>query len=503
MLYFYFEKIRENKIVKKINDFIYTPWYMLSIAIIMAMANVFGLEFMSFYAYLLICLYVALFAPDCFPLAPIVCCCYMLFSAGNNPAADYGQTIFDVPANKIQFIAIVVILGLTLLSRFLFEVLVVKRKTKGMPALTFGFIALGIAYLLSGIGTNGYGGQELLFAFVEILSLCITYFYFYYTVDWGKRSKSDCVSLLIAIGVGLFLEIIGMYIQPEVIQAIKEGKFHRGLLRSGWGVYNNVGGMMAMFMPVPFYFACVKKKGWLYILLASVFFMGVVLSQSRGAMLSGGMMYVIGCVFVAVYTPKKRRLGNMITLSVIASAIVIVAVVVLLNPENSIMSSIINAGIKDSGRFQIYEIGLKQFFDSPIFGKGFYAPIDDAGKYFDVLSGHQYGWEKLEGTNFFLPPRYHNTIVQLLACGGIVAMIAYLFHRVQTLLLCLKKPSAYKIFLGLAVSAHLLASLLDCHFFNLGPGLTYGFILLCMEMFSVKREKKPQGLKREKNKEYQ
>ena len=37
-----------------------------------------------------------------------------------------------------------------------------------------------------------------------------------------------------------------------------------------------------------------------------------------------------------------------------------------------IFASVYKAGTDDSGRIEIYENGLKQFKESPIFGKGFY-----------------------------------------------------------------------------------------------------------------------------------
>ncbi len=465
---------------------------MLLIAIIMAAANIFSLEFMAFYAYMLIGVYIALFAPDCFPVAPMFCCGYMLFSTKNNPAANYGETIFSVRANVIQFVIIISIIAVSLLARLLFEILVVRRKGKRMPALTLGFLALGIAYLLSGAFTEGYGGKELAYAALQIVSLCATYFYFYYTVDWEQRNIGDGAMMLTAVGVGLFLEIVAMYFRPDVIQAIQNHTFDRGMLLSGWGVYNNVGGMMAMLMPAPFYFACVRKKGWAYLLLADVFLGGVFLTQSRGAMLAGGLVYVTCCVFTVIYTPKERRIENLLVLSLLLVAIGVIAIAIFLQPENSIMWSTIATGMYGNGRLNIYKAGWEQFLDAPILGKGFYAPFEDREKYFSILFEHQYGWENI-GDSYFIPPRYHNTIVQLLASGGLVALLAYGYHRFQTVLLFVKKPTVHKTFLGLAVCAHLLASLLDCHFFNLGPGLTYGIILLCAEMLPmpVKEEALP------------
>ncbi len=474
MLYFFSSKLKESKLINGINRFFYSPWYMLLVALVMAASNVFSLEFVAFYTYMVFGIYIALFTPDCFPVAPMFCCGYMLFSAGNNPASNYGETLFSVEANVIQFIVIVAVIAMSLIIRFLFEVFVVRRERKSIPALTWGFLALGIAYLLSGAFTEGYGGKELAYSALQIVSLCVTYFYFFYTVDWGERKTGDAAAMVSAVGVGLLIEIVGMYLTPEVLQAIKNDTFSRSMLISGWGVYNNVGGMMAMLMPAPFYFVCTKKNNGAYLLLGTIFFGGVILTQSRGAMLAGGIVYLACCAFALGYLPKGKRLKIILLLVLFFLCAVGIAIGIFIYQErgkSNIMSSVITSGASDSGRLSIYLRGLKRFLEAPIFGSGFYASE----------SIYQYG-ENVVPADFFIPPRYHNTVVQLLASGGVVAFVAYLFHRVQTLQLFFENPAPHKTFLGLAMAAHLLASLLDCHFFNLGPGLTYGIILLCAEM---------------------
>ena len=75
----------------------------------------------------------------------------------------------------------------------------------------------------------------------------------------------------------------------------------------------------------------------------------------------------------------------------------------------------------------------------------------------------------------------HNTYVQILASCGSVGIIAYLYHRYQTLKLYFKEINTEKIFLGICIFALILISVLDCHLFNIGPALIYGGVLLCTE----------------------
>ena len=92
-----------------------------------------------------------------------------------------------------------------------------------------------------------------------------------------------------------------------------------------------------------------------------------------------------------------------------------------------------------------------------------------------------YVWSQLDNFTALFPPRWHNTIIQLLATGGVVCLFGYVVHRVQTVKLFLKNPSGDKTFVALSILALLLTSLLDCHFFNVGPVLLYSAMLAFTE----------------------
>ncbi len=437
------------------------------------------------WSYLILCIVIILFADDCFPIIPMFCTGYMLFSAGNNPAGDYGNNDFSSPQAIAQLVIICVLAVVCLVTRVVFEVAVKRRNNKKYPILTTGYLVLGLGYILSGIFSHYDYFRSVIFALVQIASLCVTYYFFFYTIDWSKRKLSDGAMIFTIIGLGMVLEVVGMYLKPDVIQKILDGMFTRDELKSGWGVYNNVGGVMALLMPAPFYFAVTKKRGWLYVLVAALFMLAVVLSQSRGAILAGGAVYVICTVFTFIYSQKQSHKSLVIAFSVIY-AITLVSVWLLYSNkiDNEILESMIDAGIDDSGRFEIYLTGLKQFLEAPFFGNGFYC---GEGLVF------QYGQGTIPTEGYFIPPRYHNTVVQLLASCGIVGFVAYGFHRYQTVKLFVKNPAPHKTFLAMSLLAHVLASLFDCHMFNIGLGLTYGVMLLFAEMLTAPQEQGAQA----------
>ena len=144
--------------------------------------------------------------------------------------------------------------------------------------------------------------------------------------------------------------------------------------------------------------------------------------------------------------------------------------------ENT-FTSLIDDGISSNGRSIIYTDAIKSFIRSPIFGEGFY-------------SYNKYLWTEVEETISFIPCRYHGTWFQQLASCGIFGLIAYCFHRYQTIKLFNKKQNNLEIIImKIILTSFLLMCLLDCHFHNLGPGLIYSGILLFIEkVYANKKE---------------
>ena len=126
--------------------------------------------------------------------------------------------------------------------------------------------------------------------------------------------------------------------------------------------------------------------------------------------------------------------------------------------------------LQDNERFGIYRDGLGAFLDAPIFGQTFY-PID-----YSV-----YDFATLDEFSSFFPPRWHNTVIQILASAGLVGIAAYIAHRASTVVLFVKKRSRINTYIAISILALLGMSLVDCHFFNVGPVLFYSTMLAVAE----------------------
>ena len=195
-------------------------------------------------------------------------------------------------------------------------------------------------------------------------------------------------------------------------------------------------------------------------------FGAVVLTLSRTAIAVGLFVLLFSAAAAIVKAKGCRKIGlSVVTAALCAGGITLAA----LYPEQvfSIFRDLLHFEEAGAGRLEIYQNGWQLFQEHPVFGTGFY-------------SCSAYKWGTADS---FIPGRWHNTIIQILASCGTVGIIAYLVHRAQTLWLLFRRLNFEKLMIALSVAALLLTSLLDCHFFNLGPGLLYS-VLLC---FAEKR----------------
>ena len=241
-------------------------------------------------------------------------------------------------------------------------------------------------------------------------------------------------------------------------------------------MYNNMGGLMCIFIPGVMYLAYILKPkySWIYILISGLFTISLYFIQSRTSLAVGSLIYII---LLIIFIIKSNKINKLVSIGVLSIALVGFITLVIFKNEYLIklIDSLIN--FKDdggNGRMSIYKNGIENFFlKNPIFGTGFY-------------SCNAFKWGNANSS--FIPARWHNTYVQLLASCGMVGLSAYLFHRFETLKILFKDFNINKLILYFGVIGLIGTSILDCHFFNIGPGIIYGIILLIIERYYELKE---------------
>lgn len=451
------------------NKFLYSPAYFVVLGGLAILANVFGKELIAYTIMLPLAACVCLFGTDLLPLMPVFACAYISPSAANNPGVNE-NSIFSASGGLVYLGILLAVLVASLVYRLVKDpdfggkkFLSHKRK------LLSGMCVLGITYAISGLCSGHwaeYGWRNLLFAAIQFVAVAGLYWLFSGSVKWEQAPKAYIYWMGVCVGYVLVAELLGIYLTKEIWVG---GTIHREHIFTGWGNYNSMGALFAMMIPLPFYLAVKGRFKWFGLLSSFVFLAGLLFTCSRVSMIMGAVIFVISYVFYLIHS---RHAKGRVVIYAISALIPIVLLLVFWKELQSLLGRMSDIGFESfAERSKGYEEGIKQFLKYPIFG----------GTFFPVDFKELYVWSQLDNFTALFPPRWHNTVIQLLATGGVVCLFGYVVHRVQTVKLFLKNPSGDKTFVALSILALLLTSLLDCHFFNVGPVLLYSAMLAFTE----------------------
>ncbi len=462
-------RLPEFSFSKKINRVLYSnsfPWVAM---ILTLLAHIFQMELGAYILCGMVGLYIIFFGKDYSPILPLVTYCYLMPGRLNNPG-KHETSLFYMKNGAWILVVIAIVLCIGTCVRFALDPEIgFKKMLHTKRRLLSGMILLSAAYLLCGLGSEGYAEyakSNFKFACLQVASLIACYFLFSFSVKWKELDRRYFAYVGLCMGLLVSLELIYLLAtQPLIV----DGKILHDDIYVGWGICNNMGLVIAMAIPFAFYFIYYGERTLLYHLLAIFLLMSAVLSTSRGAILGSFPIYIV-CMIVVLWK-GKRKLAKIISclVALLALAFGIYAFLFIRKTSPDTLKSFFS----DDPRMQLYDYGFRLFKESPWFGKGFYALNRSP---FDTQLV-----EKVGGYTNVIPDRWHNTWIQLLAGCGFVGFFAYMYHRYQTLNLFLRKINPEKAFIGLSLLVLLLMSFVDCHFFNLGPVLFYSSALAVAE----------------------
>lgn len=452
-------QLREAPPIKKINRFINSKYMLVVFALLAFLTNVFALELWIYPLMGLYGVWLCLFGEDMLSLGPAVAFVYISPSLANNMVKNPDSVFY--PQNGLWlFVGIMVLFVILFLIR-LFLTVGFKKFIFAPRKLLSGYLLLGAALLLGGVGYEEYTPMNLLYVFLFFGAMFILYLLMPPMVNWKKMPKDYFAWTGMLLALTVAAELVAVYFTNGVIDA--EGAIDRSKILTGWGQHNTLGVLIAAGMPGAFYLATKKKYGFIFSAIGTLLYVAVVATNSRGSILFGGIVY-LACV-VMTLIEKKNRLGNGLVFLSVLIAVGVLLIVFRDHLEN-LFSVLLELELDPLGRDELFRDGLDKFLRSPLFGSGFFS-----------IEWGRYGDSEMT----FLPYFWHNTFIQWLGACGILGLAAYLFHRWQTVLLLLRKPSREKNFIAACVGAILLTSLLDCHLFNIGVTFVYSVFLLFAE----------------------
>lgn len=443
-------------VLDHLRDFYSGKWYPLIVLALTVLGNSLGYEFACFLGMVASFFIGCLFAYDFrFALSPFMCTVFFV-------SPRHAQNVTEFREYYMQPLAVtVMVIGFGLI--FVGTVLFAIRNRRRINSFPWKGLFLSLSIWCASLCFNGlfapvYSVQNLLYAVTFPLMLLILYTLFALYVKFDQTAFDYFMYCLLIACSAICLELFARYLSGAVIV---DGVIVKTNVVLGWGVWTTIGGMIAFLMPAAFYFVATKRYGWIFYGLGLVQFFCTVLSQSRGAMLFGGVILLI-CLSTLCFFGRNKRINRILTIGLI----VIAGIGVLLLREKlmGLLQSFLDKGFDDSERFDLWKLGVQKFLSAPVFGAGFY----DNG----IVST----WD-IQLYPFF----YHNTAVQILASTGVVGVLAYLWHRFCTIRAVVRKPSLYKTYLGICILSCLLFCMLDVLLFITYPLIFYTLILLFIE----------------------
>lgn len=453
--------------VRCVNKFFYSPLYLILLGILTFLSNAFSYELYVYTAFVLMGICICLLARDLLPIFPIFIFAYISPSFKNNPG-ESDDTVFSLSGGGKYLYIMILALVLCLILRIVFDkdfggkkFLFKKRK------LLSGMLILGTVYALSGLGSGQweeFGWQNLLFAFIQFAAITLLYFLLSGGVKWESTPQNYLAWTGIFAGYTVAIELVNIFIVNGVIV---DGEIIRHSIVTGWGHYNSMGALLVTLIPIPFFLVVKGRFINLAYFSSIVFFLSLLLTCSRASILVGVVIYAVCYVASFFFSQRARR---QFPIHIFMICFVMGLFYRHKEAVSALFDNIILKGINSPERLEIYKEGINQFNSNRIFGGSFF-PIDYK----------PYKWARAKGFSSIAPPRWHNTVIQLLASGGIVSLVGYAVHRIQTFILFFKRFSKEKFFLMMSVMALLFVSLFDCHFFNVGPVFLYSVTLAFVE----------------------
>lgn len=443
----------------RIYAFMTRPAYLVALMALTAISFALNAEVVLYTAFALITVFTVFCAPDVLPLMPLLIVGYVANSPNSNPGKNTNSVFSGISGIYVICMAVIIVVSLVYL--------VIRDREKlfrknGM--LLKGLLILTAAYMISGIGFPGYlrlAWKNIPYGLIQGAALLLPYWLMTGGVDWKRHRKDYFAWLGFAVGCLLVFEVLWIYLSQGVISG---GIVDRNKIYTGWGMYNNLGGMLAAMIPFAFWLSVYYKKTWFGYVAGLIMLLGVMASCSRSSMILGALCYLACCLLLPSGRHSFLQWWILLGLAAAVGLILILFREPLFYALNQMLD-----GTNMHSRLAIYGQGLGEFLKNPILGSSFYP-----------AEGLSYSWAET-GITELMPARWHNTAIQLLTSTGIVGFAAYGYHRYQTLQLVRKHGNRLDILLMLSPMVILLGSLVDCHIFNVGPGMFYAMALAWLE----------------------
>ncbi len=309
------------------------------------------------------------------------------------------------------------------------------------------FFLLACALFLIALGFSGFFFpdkdeylQKILLGLCVLYGLLLLLFSHYFTAEKNKRAVKLILLSVVASSLLATAQFLTVLQQSENLYLTLT---HKNLMDIGYANSNQIANLIARIVPICFYFASGRKKiSVLWLIPATAFTLFILLTMAKATILVLLVVYVLCFIVFFIVSPNKL----FYLLSFIVCVCGVVALYYLLPYSKELIGTLVDKGFDDNGRFALWKEGIALFQENFLFGTGF---------------GYNFG--KMHPDT---PYWYHNTVVQTLACSGVIGTAGlgiYLFTQ-HISLLYTKNVTVYAVWFVLLLIQGI--ALLDIHFYT-------------------------------------
>lgn len=332
---------------------------------------------------------------------------------------------FDVYTSPVCLYIAIAILAFGLIIHF------IRFRTKlKFGHFLGGIILLGIGMMFGGINVKT-DTRWINFLIVSgcVMGFIVLYVFLSSTI---KISYENIARLMTYLGIILVMQSVSYYmVKPGGISNL----FSKGM-NVGWGISNNVALILLFTSPFTLYLAISneKKKCITYLLITILQFIIIVMTYSRGAILS----LAIGiCFMLPISIIKAADRKTFVKVILISIGVVVVGFVLFLilykEYASKFFGELFRINLKDyNGRGPIYEQCIAIIKQYPIFGRGILSNFNESGTYI---------WG-------------HSTYLQTAMTMGFVGVVLITIHMIQKYFYLARNIKLWQIttIFGLAMS---------------------------------------------------
>lgn len=423
---------------------LYTPMYILACGVITFFSWLTNNSLIGMILLISVMCIVLIINEDILPILPILM--FIILTTSNNNILNSNKTW-----------PVLIILVIFLIGSFISHIISYPIKLQKCK-LALPLVAVSIALFAGGVGY--LSGKQYMSGLIFIVSLgpCLLLLYmlirFYTKPPQGVNYKNYICYIMLTLGLIVVAQFCSYILKSDkpLIDLLRNDVFNLG-----WGNRNGIAMILIISMPCCFYLAYTHKRtSWLYYSLALIFYIAILISFSRGGILSSS----IALIFLLIYSFAKG--ANRSQLIYVICTFAILASIIALAYTSTLMKllqKISDMTFTSSGRNTLYEEAMYNFVSNPMFGAG----IGYVGNNFNMPDFCIY-W-------------YHSTIFQIIGSTGILGIFAYAYFYFVRGKIMFNNLKRFNIILSASIISFEIHSLVDTGTFTPFP---YMFIIIAL-----------------------